>query len=197
MIVGLVLSPIFPWYLTALTAAIADLSKHMFSMKRKPIFNPAALGLLVSIPLFSSQQSWWGGLSTLPQGALIFLIIGGLIITNRIHKFPQVVSFLFVYFLMLLGLSFFNGGLVADLYRMPYINSALFLAFFMLTDPPTSPAKSNEQIIFGTLTAIISVLAYLKFGGLSFLLIGLLAANLLNAAKILYTSSSKKIAAHS
>ncbi|GAA3314121.1 hypothetical protein GCM10020331_005890 [Ectobacillus funiculus] len=52
------------------------------------------------------------------------------------------------------------------------------LDFFMLTDPPTSPAKDKEQVIFGFLTAVTGTIIYAAVGGLIYLFIGLCFGNL-------------------
>jgi Na+-translocating ferredoxin:NAD+ oxidoreductase RnfD subunit len=177
LIVALVLSASAPWYTSAFTAALAILSKHLLKVKRRPIFNPAALGLAVAIPLFNTGQSWWGGLALIPWWSIPCLLIGGLFITGRVNKFPQVLSFLGVYTAAMLIGGLLQSGPAGDGLRDPFINSALFLAFFMVTDPPTSPARYKEQVIFGVLAAVICVLDYFVLGGLSYLLIGLLIAN--------------------
>ena len=66
---------------------------------------------------------------------------------------------------------------------MPFVNAALFLAFFMLTDPPTSPGKRNDQVWFGGLVAIIAAIAQLVGVGQTYLLVGLLAGNLTLAVR--------------
>lgn len=177
LIVALVLSPMVSWYVSGATAAIAIVSKHLFKIKKKPVFNPAAFGLLITTVLFSSGQSWWGGLSMLPAWCIVFLLITGFLVTQKVNKFPQVFAFLGVYFLLLLIMGVAKLGGSGDMMRIPYINSALFLAFFMLTDPPTSPGKYKDQILFGSITALASVAAYMLFGGLVFLLVGVLTAN--------------------
>ncbi len=192
LIVALVLSSFVSWYISALTTAIAILSKHLFKIKRKPVFNPAAFGLLVSIYLFSSGQSWWGGLSTLPGWFVIFLLIGGFLVTKKVNKFLQVFAYLGTTFILVLTFGIQHNEVVGDILRMPYINATLFMAFFMLTDPPTSPSKYVSQVFFGMMTAIISVLIYLKFGGIQFLLIGLLVANGWNALRSVLTKKPVK-----
>ena len=177
LIIGLVLSSAVPWYETVLTAVAAILSKHFLRVRKKPIFNPAAFGLFLAILLFDSGQSWWGGFSLLPAWSILFLFIGGYFITHKVNKFPQVFSFLGTYFTICLILALMKYRDIFDVLRNPFINSVLFLAFFMVTDPPTSPAKNSDQIKFGIIAAVISVISYLLFGGLAFLLIGLLAAN--------------------
>lgn len=184
LIVALVLSSSTPWYLTAATTLIALASKHLFRIKKRPIFNPAAFGLLVAIFLFSSGQSWWGALSALPGWTIIFLLIAGFLVTGRVNKFPQVFAFLGSYFLLLLLMGYFGFGQANDALRSPFLNSTLFLAFFMVTDPPTSPAKTQDQVCFGLITALVTATVYGVFGGLSFLLIGLLAANTWNSLRL-------------
>jgi enediyne biosynthesis protein E5 len=184
LIISLVLSSTAPWWQAVMVTLIALASKHILVVNRKPIFNPAAFGLLVSIYLLHSNQSWWGGLSLLPSWFLIVLLVGGFLITKKVNKFPQVFTFLGVYFILFDLIVYFHfrhvGG---EVFRDPFINSTLFLAFIMLTDPPTSPAKYKDQMVFGLLAAIISVLDYTFLGGLSYLLIGLLVANAWKASK--------------
>jgi enediyne biosynthesis protein E5 len=182
LIIGVVLSPAAHWYVTVLAAALAMGSKHILKIKRKPIFNPAAFGLGAA-SFLSAGQSWWGALPELPAWCIVFMLVGGFVVTKRINKFPQVFVFLGVYFIALLFMALFNIGDAFDALRTPYVNAALFLAFFMLTDPPTSPAKYKSQIIFGIITAVIALFVYVKFGWLGYLLIGLLTANLWSAIK--------------
>ena len=182
-IVAFVLSPAVSWYIPVATTAIAITSKHVIKNKRKPIFNPAAVGLLVATSIFASGESWWGGLTLLPAWTIVFLLLAGYLVVDKVNKSPLVLAFLGTYFTLLLIFGWMQIGDVTDALRVPIINSALFLAFFMATDPPTSPAKYRDQIWFGMIAAIISIAIYLAFGGLSYLLIGLLAANGLKAWK--------------
>jgi Na+-translocating ferredoxin:NAD+ oxidoreductase RnfD subunit len=183
IIIALILSTTTSWPIVAATSSISILSKHLLIHKNKPIFNPAAFGLLLSILLFQSGQSWWGTFGDFPAWSLVFLLIGGYLLTNRVVKFPQVFSFLGTYFVMLLVMSIFNIGDASDALRSPFINATLFFAFFMLTDPPTSPAKVKGQIVFGILTAAMGAVVYALYGGLMYLFIGLLIGNLYHLLK--------------
>jgi Na+-translocating ferredoxin:NAD+ oxidoreductase RnfD subunit len=181
LIIAMVLSSFTTWYITVVTTIIALLSKHVIKMKRKPVFNPAAFGLLVSSYLFASMQSWWGGMSLLSTWFLIVLCVSGLWVTRRVKKFSQVISFLASYAIVCVILMLFKQTHSNALYAVenPMLNAALFLAFFMLTDPPTSPAKRRDQIWFGAITGVLSVAIYMIFPAeLSYLLIALLTANL-------------------
>jgi Na+-translocating ferredoxin:NAD+ oxidoreductase RnfD subunit len=177
LIISLILSFTTPWQIVAGTAVIAILSKHLLVYKKKPIFNPATVGLLLSILIFQTGQSWWGAFGDLPAWTIIFLVIGGYLITDRVNKFPQVLSFLGTFFVLLFLMGLLNVGNAADAFRPPFINATLFFSFFMLTDPPTSPAKYKNQALFGILSAVPGVLVYGMFGGLTYLFIGLFIGN--------------------
>lgn len=181
LLVSMVLSPSVPWYVVVSTTGIGLMSKYIFQLRKKPIFNPAAFGLLMALLINSSGQDWWGALPSLPGWCIVFVLVGGAVITRRANKFPQVFAFLGVYLGLFLLMGAFHWGAAGEIFRVPFINSALFLAFFMVTDPPTSPGKYREQLLFGSVAAIVSVGVNYAFGGLSFLLVGLLSANSLYA----------------
>ncbi|MCZ8514283.1 RnfABCDGE type electron transport complex subunit D [Paenibacillus filicis] len=176
LIISMILSTTTSWLVVSATAAISILSKYFFVYRKKPIFNPAVMGLLASVLIFGAGQSWWGAFSDLPAWSVLVLI-GGYAITNRIHKYPQVFSFFGTLFMLLLLLGLFHKGDVFDALRPPFINAALYFGFFMLTDPPTSPAKVNDQIIFGIIVAAAGTVIYVCFGGLMYLFIGLMLGN--------------------
>ena len=178
LIISLVLSVTTPWYMVAGTAVIAILSKHFLVYKKKPIFNPAAFGLFLSVFIFHTGQSWWGAFGDLQWWMISLLLIGGYIVTDRVNKYPQVLSFLGTFFVLLFLMGCFKIGGAADALRPPFINAALFFGFFMLTDPPTSPAKYNKQVVFGVLSAISGIIIYGLFGGLTYLFIGLFVGNI-------------------
>jgi Na+-translocating ferredoxin:NAD+ oxidoreductase RnfD subunit len=178
LIISLILSTMTSFGIIAATAGIAILSKHLLVYKKKPIFNPAALGLLISVPIFQTGQSWWGAFGDLPAWTILFLLAGGYKITSRLNKFPQVFSFLGTSFILLFLMGHFNIGDAVDALRPPFINATIFFGFFMLTDLPTSPVKDKDQIIFGILTALTGTIIYGIFGGLMYLYIGLCIGNL-------------------
>src|SRR5438067_12671863 len=68
------------------------------------------------------------------------------------------------------------------MFRGPFLQAALFLAFFMLTDPPTSPNRYFDQFWFGLLAAATAGLAQLFGAGQIYLPIGVLVPNAVLAA---------------
>lgn len=177
-IVVLVLNPSEPLYVAAVAAAVAVVSKYLLRSGTANVFNPAALGLVATFHLFDPRQNWWGALPEIHPAALVLLLAAGLFVTDRVQRLPAMTSFLFVYFLLFSTTAFLGDpGAVAPIFRPPDLNAALFFAFFMVTDPPTSPAGTADQLTFGALTAGVAYLIFELGGPVYFLLAGLLVAN--------------------
>ncbi|MNX09846.1 electron transport complex protein RnfD [compost metagenome] len=183
LIIALILSTTTSWLIVAATAVISILSKHLLVYRKKPIFNPAAFGLLLSILSFGTSQSWWGAFGDLPSWTVLLLLVGGYPVVSRVNKYPQVFSYLGTALLLLLVMGLLHVGDASDALRSPFINATLFFGLFMLTDPPTSPAKVKDQIVFGIIAAGAGMAIYGLFGGLMYLFIGLLIANLYHVVR--------------
>ena len=182
LIVASVLSSREPWWITTVTAAVAVLSKYVVRSGKANVFNPAALALVATFYLFNTGQSWWGALPELPSFAVVALLASGAFVALRVNKAPAVLSFLGTYYLLVTIAAFIGDPAhVAELYRAPDLHAALYFAFFMVTDPPTSPPREREQIVFGVIVAVVSVAVFELFGVVIYLLIGLLVANAFEA----------------
>jgi Na+-translocating ferredoxin:NAD+ oxidoreductase RnfD subunit len=197
MIVGMVLSRREAWYVAPTTAAIAVLSKYAARGKHANVFNPAALALVAACYLFNPGEDWWGAV---PDGALglIAMLVLGAYIANRVNRQPAVVWFLGSYFLLFTVTSFVGDPrTVVEIYRAPDVFMVLYFAFFMVSDPPTSPRRAGDQRVFGVIIATTSFAVFKLAGTVWFLLAGLLVANAWEAwrrsrpsAGILFTAGS-------
>jgi Na+-translocating ferredoxin:NAD+ oxidoreductase RnfD subunit len=165
------------WLVVGWTSAFAVLSKRILSTEREHIFNPAALALIWAPIAFGSGESWWGALGDMPWVWLILMIGLGLFLTDRLNKFPLVLTFLAVYFMFFTVASVYVPHAVTEMFREPFLQAALFLAFFMLTDPPTSPNRYADQVWFGLVAALTAGAAQLLGVGQVYLLVGVLVAN--------------------
>ena len=182
LIVVMILSPVEPWYVSAITSAIAVASKYLFRLRTANVFNPAALALVVTFYPFNAAQSWWGALPDSGFAGLIALVATGLFIVQRVNKLPVVLAFLGSYFALFTAMAFAGEpARVAEIFRTPDANAALFFAFFMVSDPPTSPAKPRDQLVFGLIVAVVAVAVYEVIGAAYYLLAGLLVANVWEA----------------
>jgi Na+-translocating ferredoxin:NAD+ oxidoreductase RnfD subunit len=183
LIVAFILGPQESWLVVAWVAGFASISKYVLTTKREHIFNPAAVSLLGSVVLFSSGQSWWGALGDAPGPFTLILIACGVFIVDRLNKFGLVLAFLATYVGAFAAVSLFDAGSVAEMFRTPFVQSALFLAFFMLTDPPTSPNRMADQVWYGVVAATVAVASQLFGAGQVYLLLGVLVANIWLAAR--------------
>ena len=183
LIVAMILTPQAPWQVAAFASAVGVMGKYFLRGRTANVYNPAALGLLATYLAFHSGQSWWGALPDLPvptlePAALGVLIITGLVIADRVHRLPATLAFLGGYYLLFTAMAFLGEpGNVAAIYRASDLHAAIFFAFFMVTDPPTSPSRDRDQIIFGLLVAIFSYTVFELNGAVYYLLAGLLGAN--------------------
>jgi Na+-translocating ferredoxin:NAD+ oxidoreductase RnfD subunit len=182
MLVAMVLSPEAPWYVPGVTTTFAIVSKYLFRTRSANIFNPAALALIASFHLFGTGQSWWGALPETNVLAPVALGATGVFITDRVNKMPLVLAFLGTYYLLFTATAYLGDpAAVAEIFRTPDVEAALFFAFFMLTDPPTSPVKYRPQVICGVMVAAASYVFFEWVGAVYYLLAGVIVGNVWEA----------------
>jgi Na+-translocating ferredoxin:NAD+ oxidoreductase RnfD subunit len=182
LIVAMILSPRQPAYVAAVTATVAVVSKYPFRGHTANVFNPAALALVITFYPFGTAQDWWGALAEITPAGLAVLLATGVFITHRVNRVPVVLSFLGVYYLLVTLTAFLGDpSRVAELYRAPDLQAALFFAFFMVTDPPTSPHPERDQLVYGAIVAVVAYGVFQFIGAAYFLLAGLLVANVWEA----------------
>jgi Na+-translocating ferredoxin:NAD+ oxidoreductase RnfD subunit len=180
--VAMVLSPFEPWWVPAVTAAFGVASKYAIRTRSANVFNPAALALVVSFYVFNTGQSWWGALPEMHMWAVALLFAVGVFITDRVNKMPLVLAFLGSYFLLFTVTSFFGDPRgVVEIFREPDVNAVLFFAFFILTDPPTSPAKYRDQVTCAVIVAVAGYGVFEWTGAAHYLLAGVLVGNVWEA----------------
>lgn len=190
LIVAMVLRAQEPWHVVTLTAVFAVLSKYAVRSRSANVFNPAALAIVASFYVFHTGQSWWGALTEVSIYLQIVLIAAGIFITDRVNKMPLVLSFFGSYFLLFTVTSFVRDPRwVAEIFRSPDLEAALFFAFIILTDPPTSPAKYPDQLVCGVIVAVVSFTLFEWAGVVYYLLAGVLVGNVWEAWRRLHRRS--------
>ena len=187
LFVAMVLSPHQPWYVAAASSGFAIVSKYLFRSRWANVFNPAALALVASFYVFDAGQNWWGALAELPPMGLVVLFATGIFIADRVNKIPMVVVFLgFYYALFTLTAFWGDPGRVSEIFRAPDLHAAVFFAFFILTDPPTSPVKYWDQAVYAVITALCGYAFFQVVGAVYYLLAGVLAGNIWEAGRRWY-----------
>jgi Na+-translocating ferredoxin:NAD+ oxidoreductase RnfD subunit len=177
MIVAFILGVETPGIVTAAVGAFASATKYIFLTRRGHAFNPAGVALLLAVPVFGAAESWWGALADMPLAWTILLVIVGALSLDKVNKYLIAFGFLGTLYGLFSAVALVQPARVAEMFRAPFLQSALFLAFFMLSDPPTSPGKPSEQLWMGVLAGAVAAIAQLAGAGQVYLLVGLLAVN--------------------
>ena len=144
--------------------------------------NPATTtySSLEQLMILQKFHGWIGGASSL---AVIVVGLTLFVLANRIIKWKITTAyFVGIVVMSLLMTGIYGGSMYVRLIFEVFIGSSIFLAFFMATDPATTPETCNGQILFGVGLAILTVLiqTYMNFFGGS--LLALLIMNLTTPA---------------
>lgn len=178
-LIGLILSPHESLAAAAAASLLGIGAKHLLRVGRANVLNPAAAGLVASALLFQTGQSWWGALPDQGLPGLAVLLTTAAFMAWRLGKLPLVLIFLLTHFTLATGSAWLGEPRsMAELFRSPDLQMALFFAGFMATDPPTSPPRHRDQLWYALLAGVGGWLVFRWNGSVVFLLAGLLAANL-------------------
>src|SRR5205085_3132071 len=120
LIVFFILSTSESWLVVGWTSVFAIVAKRLVRTSREHIFNPAALALLWAPIAFGSGESWWGALGDMDRVWLVVLLGVGAFLTERLNKFPLVLTFLAAYFAFFTVASLSNPHGVAEMFREPF-----------------------------------------------------------------------------
>ena len=175
-------------------AAVAIASKYLIRLKGRHIFNPATLGLLVSLSLFKLGDEWWAASALFSFAGFAVPVTLLLVIANyKADKLKVSIPFLAVTAGLYAATQLFKNPLTASVLFSLFTSLPFYFAFIMLSEPKTSPNKPREQIAFGVAVAIVVFLLDSRNIAYSFF-IALLAGNLAYALYRSYGSSffSKK-----
>jgi Na+-translocating ferredoxin:NAD+ oxidoreductase RnfD subunit len=178
LIVAFVLRPQEPAAVLALSIVVGLASKHLLRTRWSNVLNPAAVSLVFAGLVLNSGQSWWGALPGLGATGALAVLALGVFITDRINKLPMVLVFLGAYFALFTVAGIFgDSATVAEVFRTPDIQAVLFFALFMLDDPPTSPVRYEDQVVYGLIVATVAYFVYMSVGVVYYLPLALLAGN--------------------
>jgi Na+-translocating ferredoxin:NAD+ oxidoreductase RnfD subunit len=182
LIVSMVLSAQTPGYVVTITSALAVVTKYIVRTRAGNVFNPAALAIVATFPVFHTGQSWWGALPEVAPAVQLALVVAGVFIADRVNRMPLVLAFLAVYYGLFTFTSFTGDpAWVSEVFRTPDLQAVLFFALFILTDPPTSPVRYHDQVIFAMIVALTSYVIFEWMGAVDYLLAGVLVGNVWEA----------------
>jgi ferredoxin-NADP reductase len=132
-------------------SVFAMASKYLLAIKKKHIFNPAAIAVVLTGLLFNQYASWWVG-GNLPL--LAFVLIGGLLITRKLRHFDLVITFMVAATFSILATRSFMAPLTT-IESIFLHTPVFFFAFIMLTEPLTTPPRQALRILYGGVVGLL------------------------------------------
>lgn len=141
--------------LAAAAAALAIGSKFLIRFHGKHVFNPANMALVTL--MLASDQAWvssgqWGSAAI---GAFALACLGFLVLT-RARRAETTIAFLLIYASLLFGRAVWLGDPLAIPMHQIQNGALLIFAFFMISDPKTSPNWAAGRVLFAAIVAVVA-----------------------------------------
>ena len=139
----------------AMAAGIAIGSKFTIRWRKKHIFNPTNLALLV---IMTSGLGWispgqWGQMAWL---GFLIACLGSFVVTRAVRA-DVTLSFLGFYLgLLILRALWLGDPLTIPLHQLES-GTLLVFSFFMITDPKTTPDSRPGRLLFASLVAVAAL----------------------------------------
>lgn len=143
-------------YLTMFLAGnLAIGSKFLLRFQNKHLFNPANFGIISAIVL--PIEAWvspgqWGT----DYWYLILFLSSGTMILSKVGRLDTAISFLLGYTVLILGRNFWLGWSWDVAAHQLTSGSLLLFAFFMITDPRTTPKAKIARVLWGLSLALLT-----------------------------------------
>jgi len=140
----------------ALAAFLSIAGKFVLRSNGKHFFNPTNFGICLTMLL--TRQAWispgqWG------NNAFLLLLIGslGLLVLIRVKRIDTAIAFLFSYIGLLSIRHILYQGWPADfLFHQLQNGTLLLFAFFMITDPVSTPSHPQARIGWALATGALA-----------------------------------------
>ncbi len=141
--------------LAALAATLAIGSKFLLRYNGKHIFNPANFAL-VSLMILS-DHAWvssgqWGSAAI---GAFVLACLGFLVLT-RARRAETTIAFIILYAAMLFGRAVWLDDPFSIPLHQIQNGALLIFAFFMISDPKTTPNTATGRVLYAALVASVA-----------------------------------------
>ena len=162
------------WYVFALVAGLSLLTKYVIRYRGSHIFNPSNVGLVAAFLLLGSTRIepldfWWAPFDGWMIVAYLIILVGGLLITARLHLLGMSAAF-WLTLAVGIGVLAASGHCMTARWSFEPVCGAhfwwvivfspeiLIFLFFMITDPKTSPAGRVARVAFGIGVAMVCTL---------------------------------------
>jgi Na+-transporting NADH:ubiquinone oxidoreductase subunit NqrB len=140
----------------AIGAALTIASKFLIRFDRKHVFNPVNFGIIATVLL--TGDAWvtpgqWGSSFT----ALYFMGAAGLLVLLKCGRIDTSLAFILSFFGLEFVWSILWLGWPMDHFVHLMTNGTMLLfAFFMITDPMTTPNHAKARIIWAVMVGLLT-----------------------------------------
>ena len=148
--------------LSIAAGVLAIAAKYVLRVNDKHIFNPANFGIVVVALLFTGAWVSPGQWGTAPLLALWFAGLG-VLVTTKAKSLDLTGSFLAFYAALIFGRALWVGDPMSIPLHQMQSGALLLFAFFMISDPKTTPNARAGRIAYTALVALISFVLQFAF----------------------------------
>src|SRR5689334_3757099 len=139
--------------IAAAAAIVAIGSKFLIRVNGKHIFNPTNGGIVAMLLLTGDvwvSPGQWGATALF---AFLLACVGSMVV-NRAARMDVTFAFLIAYCALLFGRSLYLGEPLAIPVHRLESGALLLFAFFMISDPKTTPNAAAARMLFGAAVAV-------------------------------------------
>ena len=129
-------------------------SKYIIRFNGKHIFNPANFGLVIVSLLFTGAWISPGQWGSAPIFAILLAGLGGAV-TGKAKRWDVSIAFLGFYAALIFGRAVWLGDPLSIPTHQMQSGALLIFAFFMISDPKTTPDARLGRIIYAALVATV------------------------------------------
>ncbi len=141
-------------WLSIAAGVLAIASKYLIRAKGKHIFNPANFGIVIVALLFTGAWVSPGQWGTAPLLAL-WLAGLGVLVTTKAKSLDLTAGFLLFYAAFIFARSLWLGEPMSIPVHQMQSGALLIFAFFMISDPKTTPNARKGRIAYAALVALV------------------------------------------
>lgn len=135
-------------------AILAMASKYLLALRKKHLFNPAAIAVVITAFTINGTASWWIGTASM----LPMVLLGGWLIARKMRQEDIVILFCLAAVVCLALFTPTQGKAFYASFTQLLLQSPLFFfAGIMLTEPLTAPPTKTLRRVYAILTGVIFV----------------------------------------
>ncbi|MEQ1561258.1 MAG: RnfABCDGE type electron transport complex subunit D [Nitrospira sp.] len=135
----------------ALVAVLSMLSKYVFAISKKHVFNPVAISIFIAGLFGSGVTAWWIGSSVMILPVSIF----GFLILRKVRRFELFSAFFVTGLVSTIIFNISSPSSFLEIIKLALLSGPIiFFGTVMLTEPLTTPPSKKLQIFYGALVGI-------------------------------------------